>query len=1065
MKLNLLILALLCTINASLHAQQKTTGQVINMQTGEPVPGATIKLIKTGIATKSGSDGYFYLSDIIFPDSVVISHIGYNTKKQLLRNYTQISDLKITLQPVTTELHEVIVSTGYQTLPKERTTGSFTAISNHKLNEQVSTDILSRLEPITSGLVFNRTTGSTPQIQIRGLSTINGPTSPLIILDNFPYEGDIANINPNDVESITVLKDAAAASIWGTRAGNGVIVITSKKARLNQPLSIDFNANMTIGTKPDLSYTKPISSNDYINVEKMLFSNGFYDSKISDPAHPNLSPVVELLAAAQAGTISAANANSQIDAFRNIDVRNDFDKYFYQQSRNQQYAISLKGGSATESWLFSSGYDKNVSNLAAGYNRINLHFQNTFRPIPKLQVATSLFYTQSNTATGKPGYGDILSDGTSLYPYARFADGDGNALPIVKNYSLSYLSTAGDGKLLDWKYYPLNDYKEVSNKTNLQDVTANLSANYQLFSFLNFNLQYQYKRQDTHNNNLQGADSYYTRDRINSFTQIDPSGNVTYIIPKGGILNQSDQLIESHNLRGQFNVEKNWSKSEINAIAGVEVRQINTTGYSNGLYGYDPNTLTFGNVDLTNTYPDFVTGSYNFIQDNKNLTAIRNRFVSLFGNAAYTYDRKYTFSLSARRDASNLFGVNTNNKWNPLGSAGAAWEISKEHFYQVGFLPYLRLRATYGLSGNVDLSRTAVTTISYSGNSPYTQTPYAIYNTYANPNLKWETSKIFNLAVDFSTVNNRISGSIEYFRKNGENLFGNAPLDYTTGIGSTVTKNVASMKGSGADITLNTINTTGAFQWTTQINFSFYKDKITSYYTENTAGYNFVSAHPSISGVVGKPVYSILSYSSAGLDPANGNPRGYINGQLSEDYASLYNDTQLSELKYSGSALPTKYGSVSNTFSYKNVTLTVVATYKLGYYFKKTALSYSDLFQNGIGNGDYAIRWQKPGDELHTTVPSMSYPAIPERDGFYAGSEDLVEKGDHIRIQYISASYEFNRSRTPGFPFKVLQLYTTVSNLGVIWRANKDHIDPDYYFGPSTLKPPLTISLGLKASL
>jgi TonB-linked SusC/RagA family outer membrane protein len=1030
--------------------------------TGSPLSGASIRIRGKDQVMQTDNNGAFSFS-AQSGDEVTISFIGFSP-------YTfKVSDNLpyqiITLHRNANRLNEVIVSTGYQSLTKERATGSFTYLNNEKLNEQVSTDIISRLEAITSGLVFNRTTGAAPQIMIRGLSTINGPTAPLIVVDNFPYEGDINNINPNDVESITVLKDAAAASIWGTRAGNGVIVITTKKAKYNQPITIDFNANLVMGEKPDLNYIHQMSSNDYINVEEMLFKNGFYDNNITDPSHPGLSPVVELLTAARNGAITQASANSQINAFRKLDVRNEFKKYFYQESANQQYAVSIKGGSPTQSWLFSSGYDNDLTNLSAGYDRINLHFQDNFRPIEKLQISTSIYYTQSLTTGGKPGYGDITTsvNGNQLYPYAQFADSKGNALPIEKDYSLSYLATLGNG-LLDWKYYPLNDYQQTVNKTNLQDVTANFSAAYQLFSFLNFNLQYQYERQDSHTNDLQGVGSYAARNLVNNFTQIDQSGNITNIVPVGGILNLSDQLIESQNIRGQFNVDKHWGKNQFNAIAGGELRQVNTTGNANSLYGYDPNTLTFGNVDLTNTYPSYIAGNPEFIPDNKSLTDIRNRFVSVFANGAYTYDSKYTFSVSARRDASNLFGVNTNNKWNPLGSAGLAWNISKENFYNIGMLPYLRLRATYGLSGNVDLSQTAVTTITFLNNSPYTQTPQAVYNTYANPDLKWETVAMLNVAVDFSAFNNRLSGSIEYYHKRANNLFGITPIDYTTGLDGYVVKNVAAMKGNGADITLNSINTTGKLKWTTMVNFSYYKDEVTAYYLGDQPGNAYVSSQALISGVVGRPVYSIFSFRSAGLDPVNGNPRGVVNGQVSEDYNALYYNTQLSDLKYSGSALPNKFGSIGNTFTYDNFSLSIVATYKFGYYFKKMSIDYGNLFNNGAGNSDFARRWQNPGDESHTYVPSMVYPDIPERDQFYLGSESLVDKADNVRLQYITASYDFNRTQYPKLPFKRLQLYTNISNLGIIWAANKDHIDPDYYFSNNTLKPPLTIAFGLRAS-
>lgn len=272
------------------------------------------------------------------------------------------------------------------------------------------------------------------------------------------------------------------------------------------------------------------------------------------------------------------------------------------------------------------------------------------------------------------------------------------------------------------------------------------------------------------------------------------------------------------------------------------------------------------------------------------------------------------------------------------------------------------------------------------------------------------------------------------------------------------------MSGNGVDITLNSLNTTGKLKWRTTLNFSYYNDKVIAYYLGDQLASNYVSQTAFVSGVVGKPVYSIFSFKSAGLDPANGSPRGYVNGQISEDYNTLYNNTLLSDLKYSGSAIPTKFGSMLNTFTYNNFTLDVNLTYKLGYYFRKASIDYSNLFNNGIGNSDFALRWQQPGDELHTYVPSMIYPDDVNRDAFYLGSEPLVEKGDHVRLQYITASYDFLKLKNPKLPFKTLRIYTNLSNLGLIWAANKDHIDPDYYYSGNTLKPPLTIAFGIKTS-
>jgi TonB-dependent starch-binding outer membrane protein SusC len=406
------------------------TGKIISDSTSLPLAGATVSIKETHINTITDLGGNFKLKSPTTGATLIVSYVGYLDKSVYLRgNETQ--PIMILLRMAQKEMQGVtIVSNGYESLTKERSTGSFEKINNESLNQRVTTDIISRLEDVSS-IFFDKNTNR-PTITIRGLSTINGPTSPLIVIDNFPYDGDINNINPNDVESITILKDAAAASIWGTRAGNGVIVITTKKGRFSQPFKVEVNTNVTITGKPNLFYTKPISSNDYINLEEYLFSQGYYDNnQLSDPLQPAVSPVVELLVMARSGLISSADANAQINALRNNDVRNDFNKYIYQNAVNQQYAINLRGGSNNIAYILSGGFDKNMDVLDAGYSRINFRLENTYRPSKNLQIVSSVYYTQSNNTRGKPSYGNIIFNGQNIfYPYTKLADQNGTPLPL-----------------------------------------------------------------------------------------------------------------------------------------------------------------------------------------------------------------------------------------------------------------------------------------------------------------------------------------------------------------------------------------------------------------------------------------------------------------------------------------------------------------------------------------------------------------------------------------------------------------------------------------------------------
>jgi hypothetical protein len=272
------------------------------------------------------------------------------------------------------------------------------------------------------------------------------------------------------------------------------------------------------------------------------------------------------------------------------------------------------------------------------------------------------------------------------------------------------------------------------------------------------------------------------------------------------------------------------------------------------------------------------------------------------------------------------------------------------------------------------------------------------------------------------------------------------------------------MEGRGVDIEVNTININKKIKWTSVFNCSFYKDKVVKYYLPNKQGSSFINYGEAYSGVEGKPVYSVFSYKWAGLDPLTGDPQGYINGVVSKDYAALTgSNTLVTDMVYNGPLLPTAFGSVGNTVSWKHISLTARIIYKLGYYFRRPSIDYSNLFGSWIGHSDYTQRWQKPGDEQFTNVPSLVYPNISARDAFYIGSETLIDKGDNIRLQYINLSYEIGKSQFKKLPFRQARLFVIMNNLGLLWKANKDGIDPD--FKGNSIPPSKSIAIGFSADL
>ncbi|SDF95318.1 TonB-linked outer membrane protein, SusC/RagA family [Pedobacter terrae] len=1062
--LNLILLQLAFFIIASVaFAQFKITGKVVSNVSNLPIEKVSISINESTQIVQTDSEGKFTI--IAATNGILTaSHVGYLDYTVSLKAEPNAQTLLIRLQPNTQQLSEVtVISTGYQKIPKERATGSFAQVDNKLLNRRISTDILSRLNDAVPGLIFNHESGARANsISIRGQNTINANDQPLIVLDNFPYDGDITNINPNDVESITILKDASAASIWGARAGNGVIVITTKKGLLNQPLQISFNSNLTIGTKLDLYYTPIMSSVDYIETEKKLFAQGYYTTLETSVSKQPLTPVVELLIAKRDGKISASEADRQIEQFKDFDVRNDYNSYLQRRSINQQYSLNLKGGGQFHRYYLSSGYDKNLSNLIGNdFSRLTFNLGNSFSLINnKLDIATNVLYTNSRTDQNSIGISNLGLQGRDLYPYAKFADANGTPLSIARNYRTNYINELANNGigLLDWNYRPLQELNLSDNFSNSFDYLINTEARYNLIKELDISMQYQYGKTSSKTENLNNADSYYTRNLINEFTIINPGMPIERPIPLGGILNYSDQSSIRNNLRTQLNFnDKFGEKHSLNALAGVEIRDFNIIGNSYRIYGYDSEHATGKAVDYVHAYSNFVypQSNNNLIPNRDNRQELTDRYLSYYSNLAYTFDDRIIISASGRIDKSNLFGVNSNQKGVPLWSMGSSWEISKESFYNLTWLPYLRIRATYGYSGNIDKTLSAYTTaMYYNGNDIVTKQPYANIINPPNPELRWERISTTNFGVDFKLFDNRFGGSIEYYAKKGTDLIGETAFPHYTGITS-FRGNNADIKGNGIEANLYTKNLNGVFKWSTDYLFTYASDEVTNYKVDGTVSKFLTYLN---TPQVGRPLYAIYSYNWAGLDPSNGNPQGYLaDGSISSDYAKVIAQTTASDLKYNGRARPLFFGAMRNNVSWNNFSLSVNISYRLGYYFRRYSVQYGDNY--GLGShGDYDLRWQQPGDEQRTQVPSIPLTPNTNRDSFYLRSENLVEKGDHIRLQDINLSYNLSKLGIAKLPVRNLQLYLYANNLGILWKASKSRIDPD--FQASLL--PRTLSIGVK---
>lgn len=1070
---------LLLLLQCRLYAQtiNKTfTGNVVSAANHLPVAGVTLTLKHIKKTVVTNNSGKFSITLTTLTDTLIVSHISFKTKQVPVNTNTTV--LLIILEEALNQVQDVTVSTGYQNIPKERATGSFVAVNNDLLNKRVSTGIISKLDGIASGLVFSKGIANrNTELIIRGQSTLFANAQPLIVVDNFPYEGDINTINPNDVANITILKDAAAASIWGVKAGNGVIVITTKKGAYNHPLQVSLNTNLTISQKPDLFYDpRFLSSPGFIGMETFLFNNGFYDADFTATDYRPVSPVVDLLHKTQQGIITIQDAQTQINAFKNADIRNDLSEYFYRHPVSQQYSLALQGGSAKASYYFSAGYDNDASAAVGSNNsRITLHTNDVFTPIRNLEITAGVDYVISNAASDNTQNQINLGgpSGKNIYPYARLADADGKALPIVKDYAPSFAQVATANGFLNWQFSPLTELRNGYNTTASSSCETRVLANikYSITSSLSAEIKYQFEKSTGNSQNLANALSYYARNLVNTFSVVSSDGKVqSNIIPQGGVLDASNNTLTAHNVRTQINYDKSWGAHVITALAGVEVSQTTNEGDGDRLYGYNDALATFIPVDPTQYYTTYPTGYSYKISTTQNITSSLDRFRSWFANAAYTYAGRYTFSASGRIDASNYFGVDANKKNVPLWSTGFKWDIDKESFYRVAALPSLQFRITYGFNGNLDRNITALTTAQYSSSDPYTGLPYLTIINPPNKNLQWEKTAMLNLGVDFSVVRNIVSGTIEYYHKKGTDIIGDNALAPSTGFinlnfyTNTAKGNFASISGNGWDVQLTTQNVNQRFKWSTRFLFSYVTDKVTHYGGSNPPA-QLVSYGSGANGFVipnqGKPVYGIYSFKWAGLDPLTGDPQGYLADTISQNYTALTNPASVNDIEYNGPARPVFFGGVMNTFSWKRFNLFINISYKLDYYFIRTSVNYYNLFNFYQGNKDYNFRWQQKGDEKATQVPSLVYPANYSRDIFYNSSSGLVERGDNIRLQDISLSFDVSNKLLQQWHINTLQLYAYVNNVGILWRANKEGIDPDYPLGIPTAR---SYALGVRVN-
>ncbi|QSB29185.1 SusC/RagA family TonB-linked outer membrane protein [Flavobacterium sp. CLA17] len=1027
---------------------------------GNRLAGVNVLLVGTQIwdVTREKGD---YRIEVVATDSLRFSYLGYKTKTVSV-NYKKL--INVVLEPQVELLKDLVVvaSNGYTDIPKERVTGSFEVMGAKELAEVPTVDIQSRLEGKMAGVKVDPRTGS---ISVRGTNNFGGTGSPLIVIDGFPQsENDfkfskrsvpgssiLSYLNPDDVESITVLKDAAAASIWGSRAANGVIVITTKKGKKGDPI-ITFNTTTTIGEKMDLGKLRVMNTAQYINYEKSLVSGGFIvdniTSAIGSGAEKNPSVAQEIMFQQQRGTISMTERDQLLNKLAQNDNLGQINRYLLRNSVTRQYDLSVSGGSDKSAYYLSLGFNKDEAAMRGNESQsYNITLNNSFQLKSFLKLNTGVNYI-SSTFQENNTVNEALSNvsPTALRPYDMLADENGNGIDRYIIFRPEVAKGFENKGYLPWTY----NYLDELNYSNVITKGANLRLNASLTatvnSWLNFEVSGMYTSIGNKIKTLNEVDSYYSRNLINVATSVNAAGKLVYGIPLGAYLSNTIASNNSQSMRFQMNINKNFNEnSGLHFLAGSEIREEIRESSGQRYYGYNIDTNAGQTVNPTALYTTIYGWSTIIGTSDNAINKYRERFLSYYGLGSYDYMNRYHMSGSVRFDDYNLLGASRKNRALPLWSVGGKWDINKEFFLrEVSWLNNLSARVTYGKAGSSPSggfgSQNAI--ISVGSVDFNTQLPTATISLPENPEIKWETTTTLNYGLDYSIFNNRLNGSVDFYYKKSKDILANVPYNPTYGW-SYLNYNTASLKGHGVDLSIGGLIVNKAFKWNSNFNFSYNTNEVTDTRYELTTTNQYLSG----AAMLGHTIGYLYAYKWAGLDATG-------QSTIAKKDGTIINSTQgismidKEDLKYMGNTIAPYFGGFMNNFSYSNFTLGVQVTYYMGSVFRNPVLQNYPTYvgvQSGAVAKDELIasRWQVSGDEANTNVPGLTNINYNSVNRFQMADINVLP-ADNVRLQQISLGYSVPSEFLDRTFIKSLSFNFAARNLGLLWVKNDLGIDPQY---------------------
>ncbi|PKQ63264.1 hypothetical protein BZG01_16210 [Labilibaculum manganireducens] len=1050
----------------AVQGKKQINGSVMETN-GIPLPGVSVVVKGTTIGVITDINGNYVIE---VPEGAVLVFTFVGMQKKEFNVTAGVSEINVVLQDDVSLLGEVtVVSTGYQTIKKEKITGAITSVSSKELETKNVVNLAENLEGTVPGVL--RYNGKTT---IRGIGTLNASEDILLVVDGLPIEGDIEDINPYDVESITVLKDAAATAIYGARASNGVIVVVSKKARGKDQFSVEVSANLSYFEKPDYSKYGYMTTSQQVDFESKYYDWYFNGGKYGtveevvtsvensiENSGSSTTPLQYAYYQLAKGDINQEQLNATLSDLKKNDFYNEFKKHALENQTIQQYNIALRSNNDKSESNLVVNYRGDNSGIINAYNRqLNISFRGAYKPVKWLDfnygVNMLIGKTRSqndynaSTPFNVPSYYNLYDESGEKAYYSL------NDFNIYSSFNNVFESTS---KLHSLKYNHLDELNRNFSNTSTRNNRYFVRLNIKPLPGLTIEPQFQYEDNQSDNRTLSESESYFMRRLQNACTTRSGFGTTedpyvyTNLLPEGGRLLTSNQKSPSYTFRTQVNYTKEFGKHDVSIIAGTEFRQTRSYGTRGGLFGYNDqlqvqstSAVDFNALSKISTsfWNFFATPAYMFNDINVFglSTDTKHRYASGYANFTYTFDKRYNVFGSVRKDYADLFGGAPKFRGSPLWSTGLAWNISNEDFMKdKESINFLKLRASYGVTGNISTDYTSRLTATIDGTQRQTNLPIATIKTPPNSKLRWEKTATVNVGLDLSMFDYRLKASLDWYRKEGTDLLARKRLDVTQGY-STLIINNGDMLNKGVELSLSydwlrpVIK--GGFEWSSTLNLSRNKNEITKVDDIATTPSELAGSGTFKKGF---PVNSLFSYQYKGLDE-EGLPQYLLSdGTLT---TGTVPSSDIDAVVFSGTTDPKVNIGFNNQIAYKGFSVNVFAVYYGGHYFRDNPIN----AYSAPGYGPL------PNYLLNSWTPENTDTDIPGAGEYYRSelqytssqlrtADRWVKHADFIKIRNIVFGYELPEAITQKIKANSIKLRFQINNPKTLWTRDNLQDDPE----------------------